>query len=356
MHDENVLSNDLKHVMDQTIDLWPELRNQRLFVTGGTSFWGCWLLESFIWANDNLDLHAEAVVLTRNIDAFVRKAPHLASHPTIRLHHGDVCSFQFPPGKFSHIIHAAAETNAKLHSKGPLMALDTIVEGTRRVLTFAGLCKASKLLFASSGAVYGKQPSDLTYIPEDYLGAPNTMDPHSAYGEAKRLAENLCVVFGNERGIETKIARGFAFVGPYLPLDAQFAMGHFILSGLRGYPISIKGDGTPYRSYLYAADLAIWLWTILFRGQAGDAYNVGSEQEITIVELANMVSGLFQPRVPVKIVKTAPSDTHPQRYVPSTQKAFRELKLRQMISLEDAIKRTIRWQKRRQLNLGQKYL
>ncbi len=356
MHDENLLSNDLKHVMDQTIDLWPELRNQRLFVTGGTGFWGCWLLESLTWANDNLGLHVEAVVLTRNVGAFARKAPHLASHPAIRLHHGDVRSFQFPPGNFSHIIHAAAETSAKLNREDPLMVLDTIVEGTKHVLTFSGLCRASKFLFASSGAVYGKQPSDLAHIPEDYLGASNTMDLHSAYGEAKRLAENLCVVFGNKHGIETKIARGFAFIGPYVPLHTHFAVGNFIFSGLRGDPISIKGDGTPYRSYLHAADLAIWLWTILFRGQAGDAYNVGSEQEITIVELANMVSGLFQPRVPVKIAKTEPSDTHCQRYIPSTQKAFRELKLRQMISLEDAIKRTIRWQKRRQLNLGQKYL
>lgn len=221
---------------------------------------------------------------------------------------------------------------------------DTIVEGTRRTLEFARECGAKKFLLTSSGAVYGKQPPEITHIPEDYVGAPDTMDPRSAYGEGKRVAELLCALYAKQYGIETKIARRFAFVGPYLPLDIYFAIGNFIRDGLQGGPIQVKGDGTPYRSYLYAADLAIWLWTILFRGQSCRPYNVGSEEYITIGALARSVARIFQPKVEVRIANLVESGNLLKRYVPSTERAFHELHLRRVIGLQESIKRTILWQ------------
>src|SRR5208337_2998170 len=97
----NPLASDLDYILRSTQSLWAELRGGRLFITGGTGFIGCWLLESFIWANDVLGLEATAVVLTRNQKGFRRKAPHLFAHPAIRLHQGDVRSFKLPEGKFS---------------------------------------------------------------------------------------------------------------------------------------------------------------------------------------------------------------------------------------------------------------
>ena len=346
-HRNHPLAEDLDQILAQTRDLWEELRGQRLFITGGTGFFGTWLLESFAWVNARLDLKASALVLTRNPDAFCRKAPHLASDSSIRFHAGDIRSFDFPEGTFSHVIHAATEASATLNEEAPLAMCDTIVLGTRRALDFARICGAGKFLLTSSGAVYGKQPSDLSHIPEEYLSAPDPANPGSAYGEGKRAAELLSVVFAKQFGLEVKIARCFAFVGPHLPLDTHFAIGNFIRDGLKGGPILVKGDGTPYRSYLYAADLAVWLWTILFRGVVSRPYNVGSPEAISIAELARAVAETFTPLVSVRITKATAPEKPAERYVPSVARAQSELGLQPRTSLNEAIRRTARWHRER---------
>jgi len=128
---DNPLAEDLDHILKHTEGLWEELRDQRIFITGGTGFFGCWLLESFAWANDNLHLNAESLVLTRNYEAFLKKAPHLATNPAIKFHIGDVRDFEFPEGQFPFVIHAATEASAKLNETNPLLMWDTIIEGTR---------------------------------------------------------------------------------------------------------------------------------------------------------------------------------------------------------------------------------
>src|ERR1041384_6907471 len=172
----NPLSKDLDHILENTRDLWNDLRGERLFITCSTGFFGCWLLESFLWANDHLRLNAHATALSRFPELFRSKAPHLAEHDAISLLQGDVRTFSFPSGQYSHVIHAATESSTKLSTENPLEMLDTIVEGTHHTLEFAKTCGAQNFLLTSSGAVYGKQPADMTHIPEDYNGAPNPLD------------------------------------------------------------------------------------------------------------------------------------------------------------------------------------
>ena len=339
----NPLASDLDHVLTHTQGIWEDLRGRRLFITGGTGFFGCWLLESFAWANDVLGLEAVALVLTRDPDAFAKKHPHLAAHPAIRFHQGDIRAFSFPTGEFSHIIHGATEASAALNRDDPLEMIETITEGTQRALEFARRCGAKRFLMISSGAVYGAQPPGLSHIPEEYVGAPDCTRPGSAYGEGKRLAELFCAVYAEKHGLDISLARCFAFVGPFLPLDTHFAIGNFLHDGLEGGPIQIGGDGTPVRSYLYAADLAVWLWTILLRGRAGRAYNVGSEAAVTISETAQAVAACFAPAPLVRTGRTALAGVAAERYVPSTERARTELGLEAHIALDEALRRTVRW-------------
>jgi nucleoside-diphosphate-sugar epimerase len=334
---------DLEHILHHTQYLWSELDDRRIFITGGTGFLGCWLLESLAWAIDRLKLNTKAVVLTRDVSAFQLKIPHLANHPAIKFYAGDIRDFKFPNGEFSHIIHGATAASASLNSHNPLLMIDTIVQGTKHTLDFANRCGAKKFLLTSSGAVYGRQPSEITHLSEDYLGAPDPLDPANAYGEAKRLSELMCAIASHQSQLETKIARCFAFVGPHLPLDTHFAIGNFIRDSLQDKSIQILGDGTPYRSYLYAADLTIWLWKILFKGESCQSYNVGSDLEISIGELGKLIIETAGIEQSVIVHKQSVIGKTPARYVPSIEKARSKLQLQSYIDLPTSIQKTINW-------------
>jgi nucleoside-diphosphate-sugar epimerase len=335
-------ADDLDHVLMYTQELWSELRGQQLFITGGTGFFGRWILETFAHANDRLSLGASAVVLTRNPESFALKAPHLATRNDLKLLQGDVRDFDFPDGDFSYVIHAGTTSSAPVE---PLEMFDTILQGTRRVLDFAATNGTRKFLFISSGAVYGQQPPEITHVSEDYHGAPDPLNPNSAYGGGKRAAELLCTLMANRHGFEAKIARCFAFVGPHLPFDVHFAIGNFIRDAIQGDSIRIGGDGTPLRSYLYTADLAIWLWTILFRGGAGRAYNVGDSEQITIREVAEMTSVALGSTAPVRVAKDPIIGQAASRYVPNVDRARTELGLEARIDLVASLKKTSLWYK-----------
>ena len=345
---------DLDHILNSTRSLWQEVRGQRLFVTGGTGFFGCWLVESFCHINRELDLGAQMVILSRTPAAFKAKLPHIASDSAISLLEGDVRDFTFPGGEFRYVIHAATAASAMQAKEAPLEMLTTILTGTQRTLDFAASHGAKKFLLTSSGAVYGKQPAALTHVAETYAGAPNPLDAESVYAEGKRVSELMCAIYqkvlsrkpGAVQGnvpLEFKIARCWAFCGPHLPLDAHFAIGNFIGDVLAGRPIHIRGDGTPRRSYLYASDLAIWLWTILFRGPNLIPLNVGSAHDLSILELAQLVVQTLSSKSEILVAKRPTKGTKIARYVPSVDRAAELLGLGETVNLQDAILRTVAW-------------
>lgn len=322
------MSDDLDAILKHTRSLWEEFRNKHIFITGGTGFFGYWLLESFSHANHALQLNAHVTVLTRNANTFKEKFPVLANQPFIHYHEGDIRTFEFPAISFNYIIHAGNSTHPDIDEKEQL---STIVDGTERTLDLAKQCEASKFLLVSSGAVYGKQPLTVSHLQEDMPFVRS--EKESAYIKGKRLAEKLAEEYADHFSI--KIARCFAFVGPLLPLDSHFAIGNFIQAFLQNQPVHVKNANT-WRSYLYAADLMIWLWTILVRGESLRPYNVGSDKAINMAELAKLVS----PTGSISINLGEES-----RYIPDITRAQTELGLDVSVDLATGIQKTIDFKK-----------
>ena len=312
-----------------------ELFGKRVFVTGGTGFFGKWLLSLFHI------LETDVVVLSRNPGGFLAQFPMVGNNSNITFIQGDVRDFTFPVGHFDTVIHAATEASVKPERENPDEIHSVIIDGTKRILEFSNRAGAKRLLYVSSGAVYGVQPPELSHIPETF-----PCNPVTVYGKGKLEAERMCL----ESEVETVIARCFAFVGPWLPLDAHFAIGNFIGNCLRNEPIVVKGDGIPMRSYLYGEELAKWLLTLLVKGQAGEAYNVGSDDAISIADLAAIVREIAGSDNEIRVQRKAVQGARPARYIPAIDKIRDELALQVKCGLTESISNTIRWYRERDCN------
>jgi len=327
---------DLEAILARTETLWPDLQGGRIFLTGGSGFFGAWLVESFAMARARLGFSGELWLLCRDPEAWAARFPHLATDPAIHPHRGDLAGLKAPTGAFHGLIHAATETLP------PLAQFRTMVDGACRVLDFAEASGACRLLFTSSGAVYGSHPRTTRPLPEDCPASPRPEDPATSYGQAKRATEFLFAAYAQERAAQAVLARCFAFVGPHLKLDANFAIGNFIRDAMRGKAIHIQGDGTPLRSYLYAGDLATWLWTLYFKGVSSRPIHVGSDQAVSIARLATIVGQTLAPGIPVTVAGTPKEGEQPLCYVPAIDRA-RELGLEVWTGLEEGIRRTADW-------------
>jgi UDP-glucuronate decarboxylase len=338
----DVFRADIEAIAEALVPLWPTLAGKSIFVTGGTGFIGRWMLEALAEADRQLGLNMRVRILTRDPDAFARRAPHLAKLPGLEFVAGDVLRLE-PDGQvYDYVIHAATDASADLNENDPLRMFDTILTGTRNALDFARAAKTDRFFFLSSGAVYGAQPFDMHHVAEDYSGAPDLSTHRSAYGEGKRAAEMLCAIYRRQFGMDIINARIFALLGPLLSLDIHFAAGNFIRDAMAGRKVEVQGAGTAIRSYLYAADLTTWLWTMLLKAPANATYNVGSEQGVTIAGLAELTAGLLGDGG-FEILGKADQGWNPGRYVPSTSKIREELGVRETVSLDQSILRTAMW-------------
>lgn len=314
--------------------------NKSIFTTGGTGFFGKSMLSVVQELNLSLGLNIKITVLSRDPMSFKKNFSDLTSSPQFKFLKGDVIDFEIPTEKYDCVLHFATPASAQMNLEKPFEMFQVIVKGTERVLDMARRCSVSQFLLASSGAVYGVQPSEVAHISENYLGAPDTAECSSAYGEGKRTVELMGNLYSSQYGFEHKIARCFAFVGPYLDFNGTFAIGNLIRDAIHGKTLKINGDGTPYRSYLYADDLVFWLLTILSKGRNRTPYNVGSNRDLQIRELAKKVKEIVNPNVEISIAKVPNLQAKPARYVPSIERAQNELNLNVWTPLEESIGRT----------------
>jgi dTDP-glucose 4,6-dehydratase len=312
-----------------------------LLLTGGTGFFGRAILRYLIsvkQTNGRMPF-GQVTVMSRSPENFHLRYPGLIEMSWLNWHKGNVLdSATFPQNaNFDFILHAASDSTNNA-APTPLQTFQQIVDGTQNLLSFATQCGAKRFLLTSSGGAYGPQPSQIESIPETYMGMPDSLNPVNAYGVAKRQAEHLCALYGHQHGIETVVARCFAFVGEDLPRDAHFAIGNFIRDALERPEIVVNGNGSPIRSYMHQSDLAHWLMALLQHGAAGNAYNVGSDEAISIANLAYLVRDILAPNKKV-VIKDAPlgDNASRNRYVPDITKAKNELGLKVTVPLSKAI-------------------
>lgn len=314
------------------------LESSRILLTGGTGFFGRSILRKLLIDHSLGQSKTSVVVLSRSPKKFLLSYPEFQNLPWLNFYRGDVLEYTSLPadGAFCQILHAATESTI-----GPtfpaLKRYDAIVNGTRNILDYAVKNKVKRILLTSSGGVYGPQPATIKKVPESYLGIPDPLDPMSAYSMGKRAAEHLCSLYSDRFGVESVIARCFSFVGKDLPLNAHFAIGNFIHDALYSDQINVAGDGTPVRSYMNQADLAEWLFCILDRGIAGRAYNVGSNEQISVGDLAYLVRDILSPDK--SVVFKRKNDVYQGRniYIPDLESAKNDLKLEVQISLIESI-------------------
>lgn len=294
-----------------------DLGGRHVFLTGGTGAVGRTLLD-YLDRCDAAHGRLRVTVLTRDAKTFADRHPAQAQRPWLELVEGSLAALPRLPVGTTDVIHAAADTHL---GTGHAAWIDQIVGGTQALLEAAVEVRAGRFLLVSSGAVYGPQPASIATLNENYRGAPDPLLAGSTYGQAKRVAEQLCTIACHEHGLATVIARLFAFGSVHMPRDDRYALGSFVRDALADddRPIEVVGDGLAVRSYLGGNDMAHALVTVLIAGQLGTAYNIGSDEPVTIRALAERIRDRLSPQRDV-VVRGAAGNGQRSRYVPDVDR------------------------------------
>lgn len=337
------VSNDTVAVLKGRTELLQPLAGTHLVITGGTGFLGTWLLELISALNADHHFNTRVTIYSRSAPDCIRRHPHLGARKEFRFLEGDIRFLTELPHEAHYIIHAAALTDRRLFASNPTAVGEVNSLGTVRLLRAASLLEDLRnLLLVSSGLIYGPQSLALERINEHYSSGFPCDNANAIYAESKRFSEAFATSFVSETKIPLVIARPFAFVGPYQSLELPWAVTDFIRDSLAGRPIKIMGDGSTVRSLMYASDFAYWTLAALVRGQARQAYNIGSPEPVDLLSLARMITQHFTPP-PDILTRVGQSGHEPTRLVPCVEKSRRELGVQLTVPLADAIQKTINW-------------
>jgi nucleoside-diphosphate-sugar epimerase len=337
------VSSDMEEVVARSaVDLM-NIGQRDVILTGATGFVGHWLSLSYLVARRHLSLPGKLYCIARDPASFSSRLQAAGLTEGFVVVPGDVRNITSAglPSEAS-VVHAATPARATLNSQRPLEMIDIIVAGQMNLMNLADELRASSFLFLSSGAVYGRQPHAVPKMKESWEGSPILGDVSNAYHEGKRMAEMIGNSFASMRELKFTSARLFAFLAPFLPLNEHFAAGNFLGNASKGEPIQISSGGGSIRSYQYGTDLAVWLWALLARGRSMCAYNVGSDQEVSIKALAELISRISPGAGKVQITGVD-TDANVTRYVPDITLAREELMLTNEVILAEAISRTLNW-------------
>lgn len=313
--------------------------SRSLAVLGGTGFFGKSILDAFRrgllgpWGIERI------IAVARRPEALRSDHPELVG-PGVELAALDVATAGELP-RADYLVHAANTTDARAYADDPAGERAAILAAAENFVRRARTdCPDARIVYTSSGAVYGRQPTEVAELDEDapLAAAEGLVAYKRDYAEAKRLAEVAVATLGSDHGVRVSVARCFAFVGPYLPRSQHFAVGNFLADGIAGRAVMVNARHPVIRSYMHADDLVRWLITIADHASpACPVYNVGSDEGVDVADLARRVAARYGVAAHVPEQAEAPID----RYVPSIARAGRELGLALDFDLDQALDATV---------------
>lgn len=341
---ENIVRNDCVRILSNRTHLLDKLNNSKVLITGGSGFMGCWLAEMIACLNDDFGKNIDVYLLSRDEEQITKNIAHLLKKTYITHIKENVKNVIELPKNINYIIHAAANPDTRYHTSNPIETMLTISEGTKSILRASErLSELRMLLNIGSGNIYDYIDDENSKIKEENISKIKNTELNKAYSVAKRFAETLCTSFRVEARLPIVLVRPFSFIGPYQKLTSPLAINNFINDAINNRPIRILGDGDTVRTFMYGADLAFWLLTILCNCESGEIYNVGANKGITLKELAEKVSKCFNNNPEVihnaSLVGNIPKTIH----IPDTEKVKSQFGLDEITNIDQSIKNTIEW-------------
>ncbi len=325
-------SLDIDYIYTRSKPSLDALAGNTILLTGGTGFFGKWFLALFNHYNSLSDNKIDLVIPSRNPDLFLENNQEFET-PYFRFLKCDLQNLPVLQG-IDYIIHAAADVQTGMNVQDEERYLYDSKKATSRILNQALNCK--KLLFTSSGAVYGNHFST-DPLPKEL----DSLSPSTPYGISKVIAEEQISDFCTKNNIAYSIARCFSFIGPLCPLTGNYALGNFINDGLNNRDITILGNGKPLRSFLYMGDLVVSLLRMLTSDSVSSIYNIGSQEIVSIEDLAHSINRHF-PNINVQVKSTYNGESIP-KYVPSIDKALEDQIIREPLNFKDSLDLTVSW-------------
>lgn len=337
------ISQDIEKIIQKNILSKTFFKDKIILITGGTGFFGKWLLNFFITLNSKYSANIKIFVISRNPDQFLKDNNQDKFYDEINFIKSDLKTVNLKGKKFDYCFHMAT-TNAKETFQGEsnLNKLDFLYASTNNLLTQLKYCNLEKILFTSSGVVYGPA-TEISNFNEESLSAPSMMHESSGLAEGKRLAEYLVSYYSKENKYKYSIARCFSFIGQHLPTDLHYAVGNFINDAKTKNEIIINGSGKDIRSYLYIGDAISWLISIFMNDNENSVFNVGSEKQISIYDLALLVKEICKSNAKIVVLnKEASKDNfHRKIYAPDIKKIKNKLNIHEYTSLSEGIHKMI---------------
>jgi UDP-glucuronate decarboxylase len=298
-----VIDEDLAFITGLKVP-WKSLEGKRVLITGAGGFLPSYLVETLLYLNDHqLKDKVRIIALVRNEERALLRFAHHGGRSDLQFTIQDVCKPVSMKGEVDYIIHSASQASPKFYGSDPVGTLCPNALGTHYLLELAREKDSEGFLFFSSGEVYGEMPPDKVPTKESWYGYVNPTDVRSCYSESKRMGENMCVSWHHQYGIPAKIVRPFHTYGPNMRLDDGRVFADFIADLVNRRDIVMKSDGSARRAFCYLADATRGFFTVLLKGNAGEAYNIGNDKcEVSILELARELVAIF-PQFGLKVIR-----------------------------------------------------